>query len=198
MGHVSNGMKKLLKILRYLAYAIIGFLIIDLAVVVFFSVYRPAIQKADAIIILGAAINTPALYNRTLEGLELYNKGKADVIVLSGGVDYPKSIPEAQYMQNVILQNTQIVPNLILEENSNSTYENIKNSKKLIPSAHSLIIVSDDFHLARAVIMAKRLGFGPIYWSSPNPVYYNNPELAFYFFREMFAIIDYIPKFIFG
>jgi uncharacterized SAM-binding protein YcdF (DUF218 family) len=191
-------MKKLLKFLKYLAYVIIAFLVLDLAVVVFFSVYRPVIQKADAIVVLGAAINTPALYNRTLEGLRLYNQGKADVMVLSGGVDYPKSIPEADYMQNVILQNSLTVPNMVLEKSSNSTYENIKNSKKLIPGSRSLIIVSDDFHLARAVLMAKRLGFGPIYWSSPNPVYYSKPELAFYFMREMFAMIDYIPKFIFG
>jgi uncharacterized SAM-binding protein YcdF (DUF218 family) len=191
-------MKKLLKILKYLAYTVISFLLIDLAVVVFFSVYRPPIQKADAIVVLGAAINTPALYNRTLEGLELYNQGKADVLVLTGGVDYPKSIPEAVYMQNVITQNASTVPPLILEKNADSTYGNIVNSKALIPRAKSLIIVSDDFHLARAVLMAKREGFGPIYWSSPKPVYYSSPELAFYFMREMFAMIDYIPKFIFG
>ncbi len=191
-------MKKLLKILKYLAYTVISFLLIDLAVVVFFSVYRPPIQKADAIVVLGAAINTPALYNRTLEGLELYNQGKANVLVLTGGVDYPKSIPEAVYMQNVIRQNASTVPPLILEKNANSTYGNIVNSKVLIPGAKSLIIVSDDFHLARAVLMAKREGFGPIYWSSPNPFYYTKPELAFYFMREMFAMIDYIPKFIFG
>ena len=191
-------MKKLWKIIKYLLYIIAGFLLVDLAVVVFFSVYRPFIQKADAIVVLGAAINTPSLYNRTLDGLKLYNQGESDVMVLSGGVDYPKSMPEAEYMEEVILQNASTVPDLILEPNSNSTYQNIVNSKALIPRAKSIIIVSDGFHLARAILMAKREGFGPVYWSSPDPTYYSKRELTYYYMREVLAMIDYIPKFIFG
>ncbi len=192
-------MKRFRKIVKYLLYIIVSFLLVDLAVVVFFSVYRPPLQKADAIIILGSAINTPSLYNRTMDGLKLYNQGKAAVMVLSGGVDYPRSMPEADYMEKVILQNASSpLPNLILEPNSNSTYQNIVNSKALIPNAKSIIVVSDSFHLARAVLMAEREGFSPVYWSSPDPVYYNKTELAFYYLREVFAMIDYIPKFIFG
>jgi len=156
------------------------------------------VQKADAIIVLGAAINTPSLYNRTLDGLKLYNQGWAPVMVLTGGVDYPKSIPEAVYMEKVILQNASTVPDLILEENANSTYQNIVNSKALIPQDKSIIIVSDSFHLARAVLMAKREGFDPVYWSSPNPAYYSKRELAYYYMREVLAMIDYLPKFILG
>lgn len=191
-------MKKLWKIIKYLLYIVISFLLIDLAVVVFFSVYRPVIQKADAIVILGAAINTPTLYNRTLEGLKLYNQGQSGALVLSGGVDYPKSITEAVYMQNVILQNASTVPVMILDEDAHSTYENLKNTKDKIGSHKSIIIVSDSFHLARAVLLAKRLGFGPIYWSSPSPRYYSAHELTYYYLREVLAMIDYIPKFIFG
>jgi uncharacterized SAM-binding protein YcdF (DUF218 family) len=206
-------MKKAWKIIKYLLYIIIGFLLLDLAVVVFFSVYRPPLQKAGAIVVLGAAINTPALYNRTLDGLKLYEQGYAPVMVLSGGVDYPKSIPEAVYMQNLIIaqwENQNPLPNpppkgegtklppMLLDENANSTYQNIVNSKALIPKDKSIIIVSDGFHLARAVLMAKREGFGPVYWSSPNPSYYSKGELAYYYAREVLAMIDYIPKFITG
>lgn len=216
-------MKKLWKIIKYLLYVVASFLLIDLAVVVFFSVYRPPVQKAEAILVLGAAINTPALYNRTLDGLKLYNQGKSNVLVLSGGVDYPGSIPEAVYMEHVILDKVAnsspplpmgegrpalrsfsegggegSLPPMLLDEKANSTYQNIVNSKALIPGAKSIIIVSDSFHLARAVLMAKREGFGPIYWSSPNPAYYSKGELAYYYMREVLAMIDYIPMFILG
>ena len=171
--------------------------VVSLGLVIFVSFYRPPVQKADAIIILGAAINTPALYNRSLEGLRLYEQGKAPVIVLSGGVDYFKSIPEAQYMKNVILQHTSSTPVLILEPDSRSTYDNIENSKKLIPNAHSVIIVSDTFHLARGVAMAHAAGFSNVYWSAPDsPSYYPVSELVFHYFRESVAMIAYIPKFI--
>ncbi|HEX3095858.1 MAG TPA: ElyC/SanA/YdcF family protein, partial [Patescibacteria group bacterium] len=45
----------------------------------------PHPDHADAIIVLGAAIYTPSLTNRTEEGLRLYENGKADTMVLSGG-----------------------------------------------------------------------------------------------------------------
>jgi uncharacterized SAM-binding protein YcdF (DUF218 family) len=90
------------------------------------------------------------------------------------------------------------MPSMILETNANSTYQNIVNSKALIPQAKSIIIVSDSFHLARAVLMAKREGFGPVYWSSPDPYYYSKRELVYYYMREVLAMVDYIPKFITG
>ena len=156
----------------------------------------PKVEKADAIIILGAAINTPALTNRSLEGLRLYKDGKGDVLVLSGGRISDKDISEAGYMKKVITKNSPTISNIILEENSHSTYENIKNSKALLPNAKSVIVVSDKFHLARAVLMAKRNGFEKVYWSGPEPSYYKSVELVFYYLRETVAMIAYIPKFL--
>jgi len=198
-GVIMTLMKILWKIYKIAAIIMVSVLLVDLAVVMFFSYYRPNInQKADAIIILGAAINTPALYNRSLEGLRLYKQGDADVLVLSGGQDYNGAMTEAAYMKKVIDANSEGLAPVLIEDQSHSTYDNIKNSKELIGSGRSVIIVSDEFHLARGVIMAKREGFGPIYWSAPKPTYYSKKELALYYLREMVAMIDYIPKFIFG
>src|SRR4051812_49170901 len=99
-------MKKLWKIYKYAAVTVVTVLIIDSIVVLFFSLYRPAIKKADDIVILGAAINTPALYNRSLKGLELYNNGDAEGLVLSGGRISDKDISEAGYMKKVIDANS--------------------------------------------------------------------------------------------
>ena len=190
-------MPKLKKLLKYAVIIIAAFLVVDVAIVMFYSFYRPTIQKADAIIILGAAINTPALYNRSLEGLKLYNEGKASVIVLAGGQDFPGSISEAAYMKTVIDTNSNGQVPLILDNQSHTTYENIQDSKQLIGEGKSVIIVSDDYHLARGVLLAKRAGFNPVYWSSPGQPDYSFHELI-YFFREFAAMINYIPKFIFG
>ncbi len=191
-------MKKLWKILKIPVLVVALVFLIDTVFVVFFSLYRPDIPKADAIIVLGAAINTPALDNRSLEGLRLYEEGKGDVIVLSGGVDYPRSISEAAYMQKIIRANQKQDVPLILEDKSRDTFENIKNSKTFIPGASSVIIVSDKFHLARAVLIAKRQGFKKVSWSSPRPYYYDIRELSYYYLREMAAMIEYIPRFIKG
>jgi uncharacterized SAM-binding protein YcdF (DUF218 family) len=191
-------MRKFWKITKYFLVTVAAIFFADILVVVGFSVFHPKIEKADAIVILGAAINTPALYNRSMEGLRLYEEGRADVLVLSGGRISDKDISEAQYMQKVITRNSNSgkVPLMILEQDSHNTYENIKNSKAKIPDAKSVILVSDSFHMARAASVAKRDGFQDVYWSSPRPFYYQPHELIFYYFREVVAMISYIPKFV--
>jgi uncharacterized SAM-binding protein YcdF (DUF218 family) len=109
-------------------------------------------------------------------------------------------------MEKVIARNTADPVNYIIEDQSHTTYENIKNSKVKLDestaqSGHgnkSIIIVSDKFHLARAFLLAKRAGFETVYWSAPDPDYYSQADLNYYYVREFIAIIDYIPKFIFG
>jgi uncharacterized SAM-binding protein YcdF (DUF218 family) len=191
-------MKKFWKVCKYLAIIIFSILLADVIIVIFFSIYRPPVKKADAIVVLGAAINTKEIYYRSLQGLKLYQAGDAPVIVLSGGQDFPKAPTEAEYMEKVINANSTTSVALILENQSHSTYDNIKNTKNIIGPDKSIIIVSDGYHLARAVVMAEREGFKVVYWSSPNPSYYKPSELAFYYGREFLAMISYIPKFIFG
>lgn len=186
------------KILTYGAIILGMVIAADAALVWGIAHVRPDIEHVDAIIILGAAINTPALSNRTKEGLKIYEQGKADVMVLSGGKIADEDISEAQYMEKVIKKNSREKVNYILEEQSHNTYDNIKNSKAKLGDKDSVIVVSDAFHLARAVLMAKRAGFETVYWSAPSSGYYRRPELRFYYFRELIAMLNYIPKFISG
>lgn len=191
-------MNKIFKWLKYLITAFVFIFGLSFLTVWFFSVYERPIQKADAIIILGAAINTPALYNRSLQGLGLYQSGKSDTMILSGGRISDEDITEAGYMKNLITRDNIIKSSeMILEENSHSTYENIRNSKNKAPEVKSIIIVSDKYHLARAVILAKRMGFGPVYWSAPSSDYYSKKELYYHYLRETVAMLAYLPKFIF-
>jgi uncharacterized SAM-binding protein YcdF (DUF218 family) len=191
-----NLVKVTAKIILTLAFAIC---VLDVSALGVMTFWRPNIERADAVIVLGAAINTPALYERAKRGLELYEEGKADTMVLSGGRISDSDISEAQYMEKVIQGNTTQPVRYILEENSHSTYDNIYNSKaKLSDTADSVIIVSDEFHLARAVLLAKRAGFEKVYWSAPEPFYYSHQNLRFYYTREFFAMLSYIPRFLFG
>lgn len=182
---------------------VLGMLLVaDAALVWGVAHIRPEIKHADAVIVLGAAINTPALTNRTKEGLGLYEQDKADLMVLSGGKIADEDISEAQFMEKVIKKNSTKKVDYILEQDSHSTYDNIRNSKALLEKEgkphESIVVVSDAFHLARAVLMAKRAGFETVYWSAPSSGYYSRPELRFYYWREFVAMINYLPKFISG
>ena len=189
-------MSRILQALYYITVCIVVVIVIDIATVLTFANVRPEIQKSDAIIVLGAAINSKAARNRALEGLRLYEEGKAPVIVASGGKIAESDISEAQYIQKVIGKNTQKNPVVILEDQSGNTYENIKNSRAKLPDARSVIIVSDSFHLARGVLLAKKFGFESVSWSSPTESFYRGDELRYYYVREFFALIGYIPRFL--
>jgi len=191
-------MSKFWKIIKWPLVIVVAFFVIDAAVITFFSFYRPQIQKADDIVVLGAAIYTPSLYNRSLEGLRLYQAGDAREVVVSGGRISDKDISEAHYMQKVIEANSSTTVPIIIEDQSHSTYDNFKNTKEKIGTGKSVIVVSDSFHLARGVLMAEREGFHVVYWSAPEPYYYNKKELLRYYLREIVAMVDYIPKFIWG
>jgi uncharacterized SAM-binding protein YcdF (DUF218 family) len=196
-------MKIVLKTLKYFVLAVLLVFIINIGLIYTIANTRPHIEHADAIIVLGAAINTPALTNRTIEGLRLYKDGKADVMVLSGGKIAASDISEAEYMEKVIKRFSDEPVEYLLEETSGTTYENIKNSQARLREAGradkgSVVIVSDEFHLARGVVLAKRAGFETVYWSAPAPNYYSHAQLRFYYLREFMAMLNYIPKFILG
>ncbi|MEK7618433.1 MAG: YdcF family protein [Patescibacteria group bacterium] len=190
-------MERIRKILKWLAWLCAAILLLDALLIASFAVFSSEYKKADAIIVMGAAINSPALYNRSIEALEIYELGFAPVIALSGGRISDKDISEATYMQRA-MQSKAVKPlNLVLDENSHNTFENLRNSKSKLPNAKSVIIVTDKFHLARSVIMAKSLGFEDVYWHSPEGEYYPRNELIYYYAREFAAIIAYLPKFLF-
>ena len=124
--------------------------------------------------------------------------GRAQTLVLSGGQGSGEPEPEAVAMQQVAEERlgADKQPIIILESGSKNTYENIHNTRKLIPEAHSIVIVSDVFHLARGVALARRAGFRTVYWDAPRPSYYCVRDLVFYTVREAVGLIVYIPKLI--
>ena len=171
-----------------------------LATVVGFSLIRPAVPHVDAVIILGAKVGTPALTARALQGLKYYQEGKTGTIVLSGGRGADEPVEEAVAMQQVIERQVaktgRRMPKLLLDTGSVNTFQNIQNSKALIPDAKSVVIVSDCYHLARPVLLAKRAGFQKVYWGAPAPSYYSDLDLIHYYLREVVGMVSYIPKFI--
>lgn len=154
-------------------------------------------QQADAIIILGAAVwadgPSPSLMARVQYASQLYKEGYAPYIILSGGQG--KFGPtEAEMMKQLLLQDGIKTEVLILEEQSTNTYENITYSYKLM-QAHQLksaLIVTDTFHLKRAMRMAESqdmITYGaPVFES----VLYKNKSLKFYYtLREVLALTKY-------
>lgn len=160
---------------------------------------RPTVTRADAVLVLGAKVGTPALTERTLKGLTYYNEGKTKTIVLSGGQGPGEPVSEAEAMKLVVSDastKTEAAPTVMLEQESTSTVENIYHAKSLVPDAQSIVLVSDEYHLARAVLIAKNAGFREVSWDAPEPGYYPTRDLIYYYLREVVAVLAYLPQLI--
>lgn len=174
----------------------VGILVVmDVVFVLGAAFIEPKPKKVDAIVVMGAAINSPELYSRSLKALELYEQSLAPVVVLTGGRISDKDISEAVYAKKVMEKNSKEPINTVLEDSSTNTYENMKNAKKLLPEAKSIIVVTDSYHSARSVLMALSVGFKEVLWASSENI--ATPKTNIYhYLREMVALPSYIPKFL--
>ncbi|MGM0882697.1 MAG: YdcF family protein [Bacillota bacterium] len=150
------------------------------------------LDKADAGIVLGAAlwndIPSPALKERLEFAYRLYENGTVDKLILSGGLDGNGSIKtEAEGMRDYLIAKGVSADKLLLENKATSTYENMLFSKTVAEQnkLSKLIVITHDYHAARAEEVAKHLGFEQTEVAATkskvlNPVYNESREvLAF-------------------
>ncbi|WP_138751059.1 YdcF family protein [Paenibacillus sinopodophylli] len=150
------------------------------------------IMKADAGIVLGAALwnnlPSPALKERLDFALELVQSRTVDKLILSGGLDANGATKtEAEGMRDYLLAKGISADKLLLENKSTSTYENLAFSKKIADEKKlgTLLVITHDYHAARAKEIAKKLDFSPLQVAATkskvlNPVYNESREvLAF-------------------
>ena len=103
---------------------------------------------------------------RIKEAINLYKKRPCKMI-LSGGNLVDKNIKECEYFYKYALSNNISSNDLICEENSHNTIENIRYSFKLINKKENvrLLIVSSTQHLYRIsrmiLLISKQLNFYP-------------------------------------
>ncbi|GAB4412113.1 MAG: YdcF family protein [Anaerolineales bacterium] len=153
---------------------------------------------ADAILVLGASVwpderPSPILLSRIQTGVALYKQGYAPRIIVSGGLgQLPPS--EAEAMRRVAVGMGVSPEDILMEDRSHSTLDNIRNSRDIM-AAHgwrSVLLVSDPYHMFRACRIAADEGLE----AHPVPVM-DSPGWtilhlrAYYTIRETFAVIAY-------
>ncbi|AZB42715.1 YdcF family protein [Bacillus sp. FJAT-42376] len=121
------------------------------------------VSNADYLIVLGAKVNgdVPSLalkYRIDAAADYMANHPKTTAIV-SGGRGPGENRTEADAMKEGLMKHGIAASRIILEDRSTSTVENIENSKALIPeNARTGVIVTNDFHLYRSVMIASEHG----------------------------------------
>ena len=151
--------------------------------------------EVDALIILGAGLrnSSPSLVLRTrLNAAIRYLETRGDIpIIVSGGLGRGETITEAEAMFRYLTARG-VDESLIWKEGeSTSTQENLAFSvalmeeKGLDVANATVAIVSNEFHLFRAKLIAERAGLDAVGVAAQTPGAYLR---ALYFFREAFAL----------
>src|SRR3954451_13387280 len=131
---------------------------------------RDEAKQAQAIIVLGAAqFNgrpSAVLRARLDHAAELYGKGFADVVVVTGGKqpNDPSSVTEASVSADYL--GSKGVPQTVVrrENQGRNSWESLAAAARILKTEGktSVILVSDPFHSARIAAMARELGLKPL------------------------------------
>jgi vancomycin permeability regulator SanA len=127
-----------------------------------FDLYNSGNKKADAGIILGAAVwggnrPSPVLRERINKGFEIYQKKFVGKLVLTGGGS-PNEMTEADVAKNELKKYGVDEKNLIAEVKSNSTIEQIHYVRDKCYKRYNwnkIILISDNYHLFRSSEICK-------------------------------------------
>lgn len=155
------------------------------------AMYSRCSENADWMIILGAQVRGTRITDslkRRLDAAVQYLESFPEIrIVVSGGQGPGEDISEAEAMMNYLIENGIKRERIFCESFSTSTSENLNFSKKYLDTENEkIIIVTNNFHIYRASLIAKREGYKKILLlpASSNRVFQLN-----YLARELFAVL---------
>ena len=116
-------------------------------------------DKYDCILVLGAGIRnnkpSPMLEDRLTTSIELYNQKYASKILVSGD-HTKKDYDEVNVMKNYILMQNIPSEDIFMDHAGISTYDSIYRAKNIF-KANKILIVTQEYHLHRAIYIANQL-----------------------------------------
>lgn len=130
------------------------------------------VDNADTIIVLGAHIEgnplrpSLMLQYRLDKVIEYWLENPDVLIVTTGGQTPGYSQSEAQVMQQYLMRFGIPQSQILLEDQSTRTAHQFINAIRVMEAAHKnpgeVIIITNDFHLPRSMMLAKRSGLNTI------------------------------------
>ena len=178
----------------YVSYVFLAFMFYTFVIRII-----PRSADYDYVIVLGAGLLhgekvSKLLADRLDKGKKVYDRSyTACKIIVSGGQGPDEKISEAQAMKNYLLEKGVPEEDIIMEDASKDTMENLVNSKALIDrrkGRKDTAVVTSSYHIFRAMIYARRISF---------PVTGIGAHIAFYYWpsamiREYAALVKYYWK----
>ena len=147
--------------------------------------------KAGYIIVLGAKLHgdrpSKSLLNRMNAALGYMRQYPHMKLIATGGRGSDELIEEAAAIKKYFMENGIPESRIILEDKSENTFENLKFARELIPEKGTVKanIVTNNYHILRAKILAERNGFKAYGVPAKTP----KKVLVKSYFREALALV---------
>jgi uncharacterized SAM-binding protein YcdF (DUF218 family) len=153
-----------------LLFGYVSFLFVSYVFYAFIYGRMTAHRNADFVVVLGSGLIDggrvpPLLASRLDRGREVFaalvSRRRLPVLIVSGGKGTDERISEAEAMAGYLVDRGFPADRLVREDRSRSTEENMVFSKAIMERTlpdYRCIIVTSNFHVFRAAIIARRTG----------------------------------------
>ncbi len=149
------------------------------------------LQPADAIVVFGAAEYSgrpsPVLRARLDHAFDLFEKGIAPVVIVTGGAAADPSFSEGGVGSDYLKHRGIPERNLIAETQGSDTAQSAVRVAVIMRAngLHSCVAVSDAYHVFRIKRLLEHQGIGPVYVAPrPDSKPHSAPQRAFAVMRE--------------
>ncbi len=154
-------LKKIIKMM----FVILLLVFLSLEVLILYTGNREYKEQTyDYVIVLGAKVNgeipSLALKNRLDSTLDYWYQHQDIPVIVTGGQGEDEYYPESMVMKKYLMDRGVAEDSIIEENKSISTYENFLNSYSMVGKS-KVLVATNDFHMFRALMLAKKVGFEP-------------------------------------
>ncbi|MBI0030251.1 MULTISPECIES: YdcF family protein [Gilliamella] len=182
-----------MKLIKYGFLLILIYFIVCNIVIYIYAEKKPS-QHAQTMVILGSqVIGTPAIASPTLAdrldvAVQYLNQNPETKVVVCGGQGEDESATEASVMAKYLIDKGIEANRVYQEDKSRRTAEQFIFANRVLP-LDKTVVVTNDFHILRSIMLAKRSGVHDVSGLSA-PLAFNNGDKYVALIREPLALAN--------
>ena len=183
----------LIKLVKYGFLLILVYFIVCNIFIFIYAQQKPS-QHAQTMVILGSqvlgtpAVASPTLADRLDVAIQYLNENPETKVVVCGGQGEDESATEASVMAKYLIDKGIDANRVYQEDKSRRTAEQFIFANRVLPLGKT-VVVTNDFHILRSIMLAKRSGIHDVSGLSA-PLAFNNGDKYVALIREPLALAN--------
>ncbi|WP_082205126.1 YdcF family protein [Gilliamella apicola] len=183
----------IIKLIRWLLILILFYFVICNIIIFIYAHQKPA-ANADTLVVLGSqVVGTPAQAPLTLQirlntAFNYLQANPNTKVIVCGGQGSDESATEASVMADYLIKKGIESSRVYLEDRSRRTAQQFVYANQVLPLGKT-VVVTNDFHILRSIMLAKRSNIDDISGLSA-PLSYSNFDKYIAMIREPLALLN--------